>query len=216
MVLVREAADMLGVSTQRVRALIGSGLLPAVKVGSQWDIDSRAVGRPRRVGRPMSARIALAFAHIADGEIPRTVGPQELYRLRRKVADLRVDPTPALRVASWLARRCERIELWAAHPRAVVADERLRGSGVCDRRSGFAVAEFAEGYLSASALRDFQLDHRLLTPRGRAANVILHATPAALDVVPLMFVIADLAEYGPGRESARADELVRSWLEEKL
>ncbi len=57
MLTTRQAADLLGVSPRRVRALIESGKLPARRVGRDWtvkrgDLDAleRKVGRPRRDG----------------------------------------------------------------------------------------------------------------------------------------------------------------------
>lgn len=51
-----EAAEQLGVSARRVRALIAAGDLPAQRVGSQWLLDEDAVRAraqaPRRAGRP--------------------------------------------------------------------------------------------------------------------------------------------------------------------
>jgi len=53
-----EAARRLGVSDARVRALIESGRLKAVKVGGAWLIDPKdlAAVKDRKVGRPRKAR----------------------------------------------------------------------------------------------------------------------------------------------------------------
>jgi excisionase family DNA binding protein len=53
-----EAARRLGVSDARVRALIESGRLKAVKIGGAWLIDPKdlAAVKNRKVGRPRKAR----------------------------------------------------------------------------------------------------------------------------------------------------------------
>src|SRR5690606_12205486 len=60
-ITVAEAADRLGVSPSRVRALVGAGSLPGRKVGGLWLLEEDAVdaaGRdPRRSGRPLSPRM---------------------------------------------------------------------------------------------------------------------------------------------------------------
>ena len=54
----REAARRLGVSDTRVRALIESGRLKAVKIGGAWLIDPKDLEavKDRKVGRPRKAR----------------------------------------------------------------------------------------------------------------------------------------------------------------
>ena len=53
-----EAARRLGVSDARVRALIDSGRLKAVKIGGAWLIEPKdlAAVRVRKVGRPKSRK----------------------------------------------------------------------------------------------------------------------------------------------------------------
>jgi len=53
-----EAARRLGVSDARVRALIESGRLKAVKIGGAWLIDPKdlAAVKNRKVGRPKKSR----------------------------------------------------------------------------------------------------------------------------------------------------------------
>jgi len=57
MMTVKEAADALGISQQRVRILLRDKRLKAAKVGKEWAIKSIKVGpslkpngRPRKVG----------------------------------------------------------------------------------------------------------------------------------------------------------------------
>jgi excisionase family DNA binding protein len=53
-----EAARRLGVSDTRVRALIESGRLKAVKIGGAWLIDPKDLDavKDRKVGRPRKSR----------------------------------------------------------------------------------------------------------------------------------------------------------------
>jgi excisionase family DNA binding protein len=53
-----EAARRLGVSDARVRSLIASGRLKAVKVGGAWLIDPKDLDavKVRKVGRPRKSR----------------------------------------------------------------------------------------------------------------------------------------------------------------
>lgn len=53
MLTTTEAADLMGITPRRVRALISAGRLPAKKVGRDWQIrrsDARTL--ERRPGRP--------------------------------------------------------------------------------------------------------------------------------------------------------------------
>ena len=53
-----EAAKRLGVNASRVRALIDSGRLKAIKVGREWLIDPKDLDavKDRKVGRPRKSR----------------------------------------------------------------------------------------------------------------------------------------------------------------
>lgn len=48
---VTEAAEKLGVSPQRVRAMIASGLLAAKKNGRDWVITAQALAKVQRMDR---------------------------------------------------------------------------------------------------------------------------------------------------------------------
>lgn len=49
-----QAAERLGISTRRVRALISAGQLPAKRIGRDWLISERDLGtvQDRKPGRP--------------------------------------------------------------------------------------------------------------------------------------------------------------------
>ena len=54
----QQAAERLGITTRRVRALITSGQLPATRHGRDWDIRpvDLALVRERKPGRPRLAQ----------------------------------------------------------------------------------------------------------------------------------------------------------------
>lgn len=82
---VREAARLIGVSPQRVRAMLQAGRLQGRKVGRAWLVSDpqRLERRPR--GRPLSAASAWALLALLAGEVPEWVDPAVVSRLRRRV-----------------------------------------------------------------------------------------------------------------------------------
>lgn len=82
---VREAARILGVSPQRVRAMLDTGRLQGRKVGRAWLVadPQRLDRRPR--GRPLSAASAWALLALLAGEVPEWVDPAVVSRLRRRI-----------------------------------------------------------------------------------------------------------------------------------
>lgn len=93
MLSVEQAAQLLGVSSSRVRALIKSGRLSAVKNGRSWilreeDVLQRLSEHPHP-GRPQSASRTLACANEQSADEDRIAeahalyeGCRELFRLR--------------------------------------------------------------------------------------------------------------------------------------
>ncbi|MSY86414.1 MAG: helix-turn-helix domain-containing protein [Actinobacteria bacterium] len=58
-VSVAQAAERLGVSVPRIHQRIADGSLVAERIGSQWVIDERSLGRVqerRKAGRPLCRR----------------------------------------------------------------------------------------------------------------------------------------------------------------
>ena len=83
----RDAAEELGLSAQRVRALAGAGRLKARKVGSRWLVEPVASDREPRAGRPLSSAIAWAILAQLSGARPGWVHPSALSRLKRRMRD---------------------------------------------------------------------------------------------------------------------------------
>jgi excisionase family DNA binding protein len=70
LVSLRDAADMLGVSRQKVQQLIAEHRLPAVRIGGHWQLSVLDVERcgqsPRRSGRPLDP--SRAWQVLLDAE----------------------------------------------------------------------------------------------------------------------------------------------------
>lgn len=97
MISVSQGAEMLGVSSARVRKLIAEGALPAVKVGGLWAIDERDVANrlasSPRAGRPGKSRAASGGARPAtEGEPGSFPAERELYRSCKEMFRFRPHP----------------------------------------------------------------------------------------------------------------------------
>lgn len=218
-VSVAQAAERLGVSVPRIHQRIADGSLVAERVGSQWVVDERSLGRVRerhKAGRPPSARSAWAvIAASASSRGP--AGParirQQLDRLLEPAVELAADEEVvsdlAVSLRSVFRNRAQRRLFRAAS--ADLAD--LKG----DERwamlvdlgaSGIASAD-VEGYLGESDVDGLLKDY-LLVDADRDANVILHVIPDGQDPYPEseLRLAADLAEHRGPREEARAAALL--------
>jgi excisionase family DNA binding protein len=203
---VAEAASRLGVSEQRVRAMIASGRLPAEKLGGIWLIPQRAISRDRRAavrpGRPLSPAHAWAVLLLASDEDDLGwLGRQSRWRLRSALrrhglGDLcgrlvhRGDVHRYEAHSGELAYLAQRPELMRTGPSA--AGE--HGLGL------HGGSEF-QAYVAADALAGFVEEHALeaVDPAG-TGNVVLCSVPddvwahVARPVAPLAAVLVDLIE----------------------
>lgn len=105
---VREVAEELGVSEQRVRAMAKSGRLPAAKAGGRWVIDSDPARFPRsHPGRPLAAPNAWGLLALLSGDSPSWVHPSVRSRLRRRLSDIDwleaalANSEPRARIVRW-------------------------------------------------------------------------------------------------------------------
>ena len=97
MLSVSESAEVLGVSAQRVRAMISDGVLPAIKVGRAWvleekDVFARAAAKPKG-GRPRATECPQASSCSLDKrsseELKRLyLECKEAFRFRPSAADI--------------------------------------------------------------------------------------------------------------------------------
>lgn len=213
---VGEAAERLGVSAQRVRAMIAAGDLPAERVGHAWVINEADVARPRRrsAGRPMSARMAGAFLVLASGVRPQVM-PSELSRLRRRLAHLASesrapDGDPADLLRGWMGRRAERLALsvHAADIKDVLADERIHASGLSHPVAAMSGAPVVEGYVHRDAVNSLIKNHFMVPAKVQAqGNIVLHVVDELPPVSPVL-IAADLADYRADREDRQAKSIL--------
>ena len=210
-VKVGDIAEAFQISPRRVRSLIAQGDIPAKKESGRWDIDAANLNRFRPIARPMSNRIGLALAQIFDAESDE-IRADERYRLRRKLEKLPESGEPARLVASWLQNRGDRIRFWCDDPSRLRNDSRIVLSGVCDPRASLTMSNFIEGYVSQDNLQDIEIEYALFNASKirKPANVILHI--ADLEKVYTLYLVADLAEYGEGRELDVANRIVEGRL----
>src|SRR5437899_13054457 len=86
LISVDQAARALGVSPRRVRALIGSNRVPAVRVGRRnWALDRSLLrSHRRRGGRPISDENAWALLAMLNGSEAPWVDVSARSRLKRR------------------------------------------------------------------------------------------------------------------------------------
>lgn len=209
---VPEAAVSLGVSPQRVRALIAAGTLPARRIGGRWLVDDEAVERRRQgarlPNRPLSPRNAWALLWIAAGERPAWVGPAAASRLRGRLASRGLAAEAPL-----LARRARLVAL-RVHPgeRARLLDDpafvRSGVAATADHGLALVAPDAAEGYVNASQFEQLVARHSLRTSDD--PNVRLHVVAdlwpfrLGVNVAPLPVVIVDLLENDEPRARSAA------------
>lgn len=200
-VSVAEAAEALGVSRRRVRALAEAGELPARRVGRAWviELDPRLPSRPP--GRRLSARSAWAVLGLGHEALSRSERQRARERQER-LADL---PPQAL------VRRAD-VHRLVAHPaalRRLEDDPRIVLGGVS--AAGHHGADVIavgrlEGYVRADELDDVRRTYALRRPAdGERANLVLRVPAPAWPFAdgeryaPRPVVAADLREAGDER-----------------
>jgi excisionase family DNA binding protein len=210
---IPEAANVLGLSSSRVRALVVRGQLPAAKVGGRWLVERAAVEARRRRkapgGRPFAPHNAWALLLLASGKDVEGIDPVVRSRLRRALALEGLE-----KLGPRLVRRAE-VRFFIAHPGEIsylLDDPDLVRSGISAAGAhGFDLVsgQEADGYLRAGALKKFAASHAL-SPAGPEGNVYLRLVPseawhclAGERVAPVAAVALDLAE-DPDSRSARA------------
>lgn len=209
---VPEAANILGLSPNRVRALISRGQLPALKIGGRWLVERAAVEARRRReisnGRPFAPHNAWALLFLASDKGVEGIDPSVSSRLRRA---LRLEGLE--RLGPRLFRRAE-MRFLDAHPGEIdylLKDPELVRSGVsaaAEHGLDLVSGQEVDGYLRASTLERFISSHAL-SPAGAAGSVRLRLVPneswrflAGRSIAPLAAVALDLSE-DPDPRSAR-------------
>lgn len=171
-----EAARLLGLSPQRVRALVADGELPGQKLAGRWFIDRSAVERrlrkPKLAGRPYSPRQAWGLIALVEGASPEWLDAPNRSRIRRHLRENRLED-----IVPSLARRARRLEL-RAHPSDVPRIEEEPGlirsgvSAASEHRLEIVAPGVLEAYVPAKRLAS--LERRYHLQPSADPNVIFH------------------------------------------
>jgi excisionase family DNA binding protein len=208
---IPEAAQVLGLSSARVRAMAVHGQLSASKVGDRWLVERAAVEQRRHqkasAGRPLAPHNAWALLLLASGEEVKAIDPSVRSRLRRALAVEGLE-----KLAPRLARRAE-VRSFRAHPGEIsylLEDPDLVRSGVSAAGAhdfGLVSGQEIDGYLQKSKLKKFAARHAL-SPAGLEGNVRLRLVPdkawrflQSESIAPIAAVAVDLAEDPDPRSS---------------
>ncbi len=176
-VSVRQAAERLSISPQRVRVLAAKGRIPARKVGRDWVVDLARLGLhefgARGRGRPLSARSCWAILDLLDGRQPVGLSRSELLRARTR-AEALADSAPGA-----LSARAE-VHRLVAHrglTERLANDRRIVLSGVsaaAAHRARLTALGALEGYVQDDDLAALIHEYALAQPSGGVgANVLL-------------------------------------------
>lgn len=204
---VSDAAHRLGVSDQRVRAMISAGAVDAQKVAGAWWISAESLARVaalnRPAGRPLSPKSAWSLLLIASGE-PLTCASSRV-RWRASVA---LSERGLAESFGRLGNRAAR-HAFLAHPaelpRLAGREDLMLGgvSAAATHRLGLQGGNEVEAYIAADAIERVAQRHGLV--RSSEANVVLRAIPEDMwpvlrrPVAPIAAVLADLAEHADPR-----------------
>lgn len=219
---VEEAAQALRVSPQRVRALIAANRLPADRVGVTYLLDEGDVAafaqRPRRGGRPLSARNAWALlARLGGHSEAASVGRSAFYRLRRLIEQGGDELADAL--ACGQARSL--LHAWRVLPSDIAKlndDHRLVPTGLAADHLRIDLRyqpdrDGVDAYLSRDDIVD--LERRFQPEKGsRAPNVLLRVPRGGSWILgerrsPIAVAAADLLDHGDPRVRRAARTALR-------
>ncbi len=212
---VIDAADALGVSAKRIRALIHAGELPGTKVAGRWVVDSADVDNrrrePRHGGRPLSPTNAWAIFALADGVRVPWVSRSEIDRLRARLRS-----EPGLADLAALTRRRAKAFRYRAVPAVVerlVATPGVQPTGISAEGHNLVGAPQADVYLPAEMVDEIVRRYALDAATRKDENVVLRVPssdhwPVAAST-PRLAVAVDLYDAGDDRSRRAARNLYR-------
>lgn len=212
---VREAAEHLGVSERRVRALIAEGRLAAQKLGGRWAVDRRGIGRrvqarPAAV-RPLSARSAAVLERRLQALLEQDEGVAwregvsavEAHRTERRLRRLLEAEQPAPLLRAWVAHQFAPVDIFWA-PLEVLDRADLPLSGTSLPEAGLARAGTVEVQWSdpipVQWRREPDGEHPVRMEVHRRARLAGRAT-----------ALMNLACHAGPREDAALARLLREW-----
>jgi Helix-turn-helix domain/Transcriptional regulator, AbiEi antitoxin, Type IV TA system len=204
---VSDAAQRLGVSEQRVRAMIGAGSIDAEKIAGAWLIPAASLARlvvaHRESGRPLSAASAWVLLLLASGEPVGWASPKVRSRMAAALGDHGLDGALG-KLGSRAA--CHPYEAHVAElPRLACSTDLMLGgvSAASAHKLGLQGGDELEAYVAANLIEGVAKRHGLVA--GGESNVVLRAVPNDLwpivrrRVAPIAVVLADLAEHTDAR-----------------
>lgn len=214
-----EAAQVLSLSSARVRAMASSGQLPATKIADRWLLERSAVEQRLRQkpvrGRRFTPLNAWAILLLASGEDAPKLDPGVRSRLKRAIKLEGLND-----LAPRLGNRAE-VSLFKAHPGEVgyaLEDRALVPSGISAAGSmgiGLLANREADGYIARSQLQPF-VDEHALSVGGVDGNIRLRVVPdevwenlSGRSIAPPAAVALDLADEPDPRSAAAGKKLVR-------
>lgn len=221
---VPDAAQRLGVSERRVRAMLKAGGLDGQKIGGRWIVNGVGLKPASRAPiRPLSVRSCWILIDAAAGERnPQSLSAVERHRLKDRISRLRSSPDPLPILRAWLAHRTALWRLRASPDdlNELRADSRLALSGVSHADAELLAGPEVEAYVAGMEAEDIVDDYLLVKPRpASSANVVLHVLEGRDSLpwndVPLLAVAADLAERPGAREQNSARSLIRRTLADR-
>jgi excisionase family DNA binding protein len=209
-VSVAEAAEALGLSARRVRALAEAGEIPARRVGRAWVIDLDRRRLPRPPGRRLSARSAWAVLGLGCEGLSRS------ERQRARERQMRLAELPPLALIQRAA-----VHRLVGHPAALqrLKDEpRIVLSGVsaaAHHGADVIAVDRVEGYIRTNDLEDVRRAYALRAPsHEESANVLMRVPLPAWPFAegeryaPRLVVAADLHDAGDERSVRAARGLI--------
>ena len=208
---VRDTAALLGVSPQRVRAMLADGELEGEKVAGVWLVlylsAMQRASVERQSGAPFSEANAWAILDIASGDDPKYVPARDRWRARQAL--VKHDGLETL--AARLRRRAD-TKTFSAHPGVLArlgADGRLVPTAASVPVANLAASGAdVDAYVRKDDLTGLVLDYALAEPTGgEVGNVRLRAVSQSRlldgrDQAPRAAIALDLREM-PDARSAR-------------
>ena len=216
---IREAANELGLSARRVRALVEAERLPAARIGDRYVIDGSDLARLKRLpalpGRPMSAHNAWGLLALLSGHEAPWLGASAAWRLK-KLIDEGPDRVEQALLRAELRADVYELRMSAADLPKLKREFRLVPTGLAVRRSGLGVLvglpdDGIDAYVDSVELGRIRRRFRPHKESGRP-NALLRVPendwildfPAA----PPAVVAADLLEHHDLRVARAASDLV--------
>ena len=201
---VDQAAHALGVSPRRVRALIGSKRVPAVRVGRNWALDRSLLrSHRRRGGRPINANNAWALLAMLNGSDAPWADVFSRSRLKRRALN-RVWVEKALQFSE--ARSA--IHSWRVLPGDLPKLQKygLVRSGLSAEIPGLDIVPMRnelDGYVSSKALAQMEKRFRPAKDSDNP-NVVLRVPSQSWilsqgPIAPPAIVAADLLGHADSR-----------------